>query len=94
MPVRVPDKPRAKAISKDDARRTDFGRRGGDSHEPVDTIDWLAWWTLSLAVSAVFIAGLAFFQEGDVKGAAAVLGGTAIIMALALGITKAPGDSN
>src|ERR1700685_3145435 len=93
MPVRVPNRPRAKAISQDDARRTDFGSRERRPRDPVDTIDWLALWALSLAVSALFIAYCAFFGEGDVKGAAAVLTGTAAIMALALGVTKAPDAS-
>ena len=93
MPVRLPDKPRAKAISPDDAHRNDFGKYRQRRRDPIDTIDWLALWTLSLAFSALFIAFCAYFGEGDAKGAAAVLTGTAAIMALALGVTKAPADS-
>jgi len=93
MPTRMPDKPRAKAISPDEARRADFGSRQRRPRDPIDTVDWLAWWTLSLAVSALFIASCAFFGEGDVKGAAAVLTGTAAIMALTLFLTTAPNNS-
>ncbi len=98
MSTYVPKRPRAKAIrSEDDFRRHENRMRRdrmgqGSAKHSIDTIDWLALWALSLAVSALFIASCSFFGEGDVKGAAAVLIGTAIIMALALGVTKAPDD--
>ena len=93
MPTHLPNRPRAKAIHVDDARNHNQRPRGRRKH-PIDTIDWLALWTLSLAFSALFIAGCAFFGEGDAIGASAVLAGTATIMALALRITEAPDDSN
>jgi hypothetical protein len=94
MPTRVPKRPRAKVIeNEDDFRRHENRMRGGSARHPIGTIDWLALWALSLAFSALFIAGCAFFSEGDVKGAAAVLIGAAAIMAVALGVTKAPDDS-
>ncbi len=102
MPTRLPKKQRAKSIRADHHHTTGnepLGRniievpkkRAGDSAD-ADTIDWLALWALSLAVSAVFIAALVYFGEGDVKGAAAVLAGTAGIIAISLFVTDAPGD--
>ena len=91
MPTHLPNRPRAKAIQVDDARNHEPRPHGRRKH-PIDTIDWLALWTLSLAFSALFIAGSVFFGEGDRTGAAAVLVGTAAIMALALRITKAPDE--
>ncbi len=93
MPTHLPNRPRAKAIHADDARHHDRRPQGRRKH-PIETIDWLALWTLSLAFSALFIAGCAFFGEGDETGAAAVLIGTAAIMTLALRVTEAPDDSN
>jgi hypothetical protein len=92
MPTHLPNRPRAKAIHVDDARNHDPRPQGRRKH-PIDTIDWLALWTLSLAFSALFIAASVFFGEGDRTGAAAVLIGTAAIMALALRLTEAPDDS-
>lgn len=94
MPTKIPDRPRAKALRSDgDFRRDELRMRTGNEKHPVETIDWLALWILSLAFSALFIASCAFFGEGDASGASAVLGGTATIMALALRFTKAPGNS-
>lgn len=94
MPTKIPDRPRAKVLrSDDDFRRHEPRMRKASAKHPIETIDWLALWTLSLAFSALFIAGCAFFGEGDAVGAAAVLGGTAAIIALALGVTEAPDDS-
>ena len=94
MPTKIPDRPRAKVLRNEDDFRRHAPRMGkGSAKRPIETIDWLALWTLSLAFSALFIAGCAFFGEGDAIGASAVLGGTAAIIALALGVTKAPDDS-
>ena len=102
MPTRLPEKPRAKSIradhhhtAGDDAhRRAAIGvpkKRAEDRPDAIDTVDWLALWALSLAVSAMFIAALVYFGEGDAQGAAAVLAGTAGIISIALFITQAPG---
>lgn len=102
MPTRLPEKPRAKSIraghhhtAGDDVHRPGTidvpKKRAGDS-AATDTIDWLALWALSLAVSAVFIAALVYFNEGDAQGAAAVLAGTAGIISIALFITEVPGE--
>ena len=102
MPTRLPEKPRAKSIradhhgtASDDAhRRAAIGvpKNRADDKASAETIDWLALWALSLAVSAVFIAALVYFNEGDAQGAAAVLAGTAGIISIALFITDAPGN--
>ena len=102
MPIPLPNKPRAKAIrgherkthDERDAqhpRMADARRQHGiESPDVADTIDWLALFVLSLAVSAMFMAALVFFNEGDVFGAAAILAGTAGINAVALFVTKSP----
>jgi len=106
LPTRLPDKPRAKALhgherntlnERDPTQiRITDARRQHVTEKPdvVETIDWLALFVLSLAVSAVFMAALAYFNEGDVQGAAAILAGTAGINAVALFITKAPVAGN
>jgi len=94
MRTKIPDRPRAKVLrSDDDFRRHEPRMRKEGTKSPIETIDWLALWTLSLAFSALFIAGCAYFGEGDAVGASAVLGGTAAIIALALRMTEASGDS-
>ena len=102
MPTRLPEKPRVKSIradhhhtASDDAHRRGvigIPKKRADDSAGADTIDWLALWALSLAVSAMFIAALVYFGEGDAQGAAAVLAGTAGIISIALFITDAPGD--
>jgi hypothetical protein len=96
LPTHLPDKPRAKSIRAD--LRTAIGDhkaakpRVAAKADTLDNVDWLALWTLSLAFSALFIAALVYFGEGDAKGAAAVLAGTACIIAVALLVTKPPGE--
>lgn len=102
MPTRLPEKPRAKSIradhhhtAGDDVHRRaviDVPKKRADDNADTDKIDWLALWALSLAFSAVFIAALVYFNEGDAQGAAAVLAGTAGIISIALFITDAPGE--
>ncbi len=103
MPVHHFDKPRAKTMRADHRSAIDDTENarspsGGVSNarvaaqpDTIDKIDWLALWALSLAVSAMFIAALAYFGEGDATGAAAVLAGTAALTATSLFVTKAPG---
>jgi hypothetical protein len=57
--------------------------------EALDNIDWLALFTLSLGFSAMFMAALVY-NDGDSLSAAAILAGTACIIAVALGVSKAP----
>lgn len=63
--------------------------RGDRQKANVDTIDWLALWALSLGFSAMFMAALVY-NDGDSSCAAAILFGTACIIAVALGVSKAP----
>jgi hypothetical protein len=97
VPTRLPEKPRAKSIRAD--RRGAIDQQAGVSKpraaakpDTLDNIDWLALCALSLAVSAIFIAALVYFGEGDATGAASVLAGTAGIIAIAMFSTKAPAD--
>ena len=75
-----------------DAQRriADVRKRHGDKQTAnIDTIDWLALWALSLGFSAMFMAALVY-NDGDSLSAAAILAGTACIIAVALGVSKAP----
>ena len=104
MPTHLPEKPRAKAL--DGHRRRGLNERiemqtriadkrrqhATDKADVIDRIDWLALFVLSLAASAVFMASLIYFGEGDAIGATAILAGTAGINALALLVTKSPVD--
>ncbi len=93
LPTHLPNRPRAKAIHPDDARGHDHRPRRNRPRHPVETIDWLALWALSLAFSAVVLAALAFFGGHDASGAAVILFGAASIIGLVLRFTKAPDDS-
>ena len=69
-----------------DARK----RHGSEKQQTnIDTIDWLALWALSLGFSAMFMAALVY-NDGDPSGATAILFGTTCIIAVALGVSKAP----
>lgn len=71
-----------------DDRRNTGGRNAQE--EALDNIDWLALFALSLGFSAMFMAALVY-RDGDPSFAAAILFGTACIIALCLGVSKAPG---
>jgi hypothetical protein len=91
LPFRPNNKPKAKAIPVNDIRRNrwpppGFRTRKADS---LDSIDWLALWALSIGLSAIFIAALAFFRANDPRGASYVLFGAAAIIALVLATTSA-----
>lgn len=92
MPTRLPDKPRVKTIQTNETRTDQMNWRERREQQFIETIDWLALWTLSIAFSALFIAGLAFFSARDSFGASMTLFGAATIMALALRFSKAPND--
>lgn len=74
MPIPLPPKARAKVTRAHDVRDVDA----------IESIDWLALWALSIAVSAVFMASLVFFGVGDSFGASMILFGAAGITGLAL----------
>lgn len=104
MPNYLPKKPRAKAMqgrergNVDERAATQFRLADKHRHYATDKvdiigqIDWLALFVLSLSVSAMFMACLVYFGEGDVVGATAILAGTAGINAVALFVTKSPVD--
>jgi len=73
MPIPLPPKTRAKATRARDV-------------DAIESIDWLALWALSIAVSAVFMASLVFFGVGDNFGASMILFGAAGVTGLALRI--------
>ena len=73
MPNKLPLKTRAKAIAR----------------ERSQAIDWLALWAVSLGVSAVVMAAIAFFSVADRIGAALILAGTAALISV---IMKASAD--
>ena len=94
MPTRLPEHRGARAIRAEDEaerfRNAQIHKRDARDAQNVETVDWLALFALSLAVSAIFIAALAYFSEHDGYGAAVVLTGTAIIIAGLLGVSEAP----
>lgn len=104
MPTHLPERPRAKALNghrrsvldervETQTRIVDKRRQHTTEKADVnDRIDWLALFVLALAVSAVFMASLVYFGEGDDVGAAAILAATAGINAVALFMTKSPVD--
>lgn len=93
MPNQMPDdhfsnKPRAKITVQD---------APGESriHKPsvkqtAETIDWLAWWSLSIALSALVMAAIVYFNDADTVGASVILAGAAGIVALVLFFSEAP----
>jgi hypothetical protein len=94
MPIHWPQKPRAKSIRADaDNIRPDvFRRRAARETLAGDTVDWLALWALSIGFSALVLAGLTFFGGDDPTGASIILAGVAAVIAITLGVSKAPSD--
>jgi hypothetical protein len=90
MPTHVPNRPRAKAIPTDEVRRHDLSARRNSPKHPIEIIDWLALWALSIGFSAIFIAATVFFGDGDAIGATVVMTGAAGLIALVLLFTSAP----
>jgi hypothetical protein len=94
MPIQVPERrPRAKALRANDVPPEAQHERRHVPQHPLDTIDWLAIWVLSLGFCASVMAGLVYFDARDSTGAAFILTGAAIIMAVALWFTQAPDDT-
>lgn len=97
MPNQMPDdhfpnKPRAK-IAVQDAPIEDKTHKPRAKHV-VETIDWLALWSLSIALSALVMAGLVYFNESDTVGASVILAGAAGVVALVLLFSEAPNQNN
>jgi lipopolysaccharide export LptBFGC system permease protein LptF len=55
-----------------------------------ETVDWLAWWSLSIALSALVMAAVVYFNDSDTVGASVILAGAAGIVALVLLFSEAP----
>jgi hypothetical protein len=98
MPSHLPDdhfqeKPRAKvAAAQDPQHKT-------DAHKPrlehaVEKIDWLALWSLSIALSALVMAAVVYFNDNDTVGASVILAGAAGIVALVLLFSEGPNQNN
>ena len=102
MPQHLPDdrpnkKPGVKVAAARDSRIDPAAqkpriRSTADKSHAVEKIDWLAQWSLSIAFSALVMAGLAYFSEGDTVGASVILAGAAGIVALVLLFSEAPSE--
>lgn len=96
MPEHLPDdrlnkKPSVKVAVAEDSRTEHAAQKRRVRHDG-EKIDWLALWSLSIAVSALFMAGIAYFNDGDTVGASVILAGAAGIVALVLLFSEAPGE--
>ncbi len=90
LPAHLPNKPRAKAI-RAEAHQETRARKTRPLH-PIETIDWLALWALSIGFSAIVLAALVFFGGRDASGASVILAGAAGVIALVLRFSDAPAD--
>jgi hypothetical protein len=93
---RLPNKSRVEVI-RDERHDTANEKQRADTQRKcnaVETFDWLALWAISIAISAIFMAALAYFTDNDSNGAAAILAGAAIVIAFALFASAAPGVKN
>jgi hypothetical protein len=88
FPDEFPKKPRAKTATRD--RQRESGTHKPRPGHAVDTIDWLAWWSLSIALSALVMAAVVYFNDNDTVGASVILAGAAGIVALVLLFSEAP----
>jgi len=58
--------------------------------EPIEQIDWLALWAISLGICAVILAAIAYFTVGDKVGAAFIMASVAAIIGLVLHVSESP----
>jgi hypothetical protein len=94
VPTHIPERrPRAKVLRAHEAAPEARPERRNVPQHPLDAIDWLAIWVLSLGFCASVMAGLVYFDARDTTGAAFILTGAAIIMAVALWFTQPPDES-
>jgi hypothetical protein len=94
MPTRLPDdysskKPRVKSVAAQDLRH-EADMRKPRAHHNLGTIDWLALWSLSIALSALVMAAVVY--DIDKVAASAVLAGAAGVVALVLLFSEAPNE--
>jgi hypothetical protein len=90
VPTRLPKKSRTEIVRADHDYAPEENANVQEQRkvDAFETIDWLAIWALSIAFSALLIAGLTYFTDGDASGAAAILAGAAFIIAVALYMPK------
>jgi hypothetical protein len=72
MPIPLPPKARAKVLPAQ--RQT-----------PLDSIDWLGLWAISLGFCAINLAAIAYFLIGDNVGACFILVGAAVLISVIIG---------
>ena len=94
MPTHLPDdfsskQPRVKIVAAQETRHDSEIRTPRAKHR-LDTIDWLAIWSLSIALSALVVAAVVY--DVDKVGASAVLAGAAGVIAMVLLLSEAPID--
>jgi hypothetical protein len=76
MPTNTPRKTQAKARAID----------------PLEQVDWLALWAISLGFCAMILAAIAYFTVGDKLGASTILASVAGIIGLVLHVSQPPGQ--
>ena len=94
MPSHLPDehfpkKPRTKTATAQDSQNESQTHKPRVDHA-VEAIDWLGWWSLSIALSALVMAAVVYFNDNDTVGASGILAGAAGIVALVLLFSEAP----
>lgn len=92
MPTHLPDdysskKRRVKSVAAQDPRHEAEMRKPRVQHH-LGTIDWLALWSLSIALSALVMAAVVY--DIDKVGASVILAGAAGVIALVLLFSEAP----
>ncbi|MGN6570370.1 MAG: hypothetical protein ACTHLO_03030 [Pseudolabrys sp.] len=74
MPTHTPRKPQARARAA----------------EPVEQVDWLALWAISLGLCAVVLAAIAYFTVGDKLGASTIMASVAGVIGAVLHMSQPP----
>jgi hypothetical protein len=88
-----PKKPRAETVAARDAQHEAETHKPGAKHA-AKTIDWLALWSLSIALSALVMAAVVYFNDNDTVGASAILAGAAGIVAMVLLFSESSNQNN
>jgi hypothetical protein len=88
-----PEKPRAETVAARDAQHE------AETHKPrakhaAERVDWLALWSLSIALSALVMAAVVYFNDNDTVGASAILAGAAGIVAMVLFFSGTPNQND
>jgi uncharacterized membrane protein len=94
MPTHLPDdysskKPRVKSAAAQDHRHETEMRKLRAQHHP-GTVDWLALWSLSIALSALVMVAVVY--DIDKVGASVILAGAAGVVALVLLFSEPPNE--